>query len=364
MTRQWIHHQVSGPSVCVILPVHDEQGALPQLYHRLNDVLGRCARDWTLIFVDDGSRDGGPVWLAAAARSDPRTVVITLARNFGHQAAVTIGLQSLAEMQPFDVAIVMDTDLQDPPELIPGLIHQWRTGSEIVHAVRQNRQEMWPKRLAYWAFYRIYKALAEVDVPLDSGDFCLISAPAVAAINSMPESNRFHRGLRAYVGFRQTTLPYDRPERHSGRSKYNISRLLRLAFDGLVSFSSLPLRLVSLMGLVTLLISFALLAWVLADALLGHTAPRGWASLAALVLFSGSVQMIALGIVGEYLRQIFLETKKRPAGIVASIIGARAERSAETDHEPSAGGLLNPPHFAESRRQTGDKSQNHMGLKR
>lgn len=334
MTRRWIHHHVGGPCVRVILPVHNEQANLPRLYQRLNSVLSQCACDWTLVFVDDGSSDGSPEWLAAASASDRHVAVITLTRNFGHQAAVTVGIQALRKMQPFDVAIVMDTDLQDPPELIPGLIHQWQSGSEIVHAVRRNRREIWPKRMAYWAFYRLYKALAEVDVPLDSGDFCLISAPAVAAINSLPEANRFHRGLRAYVGFRQTTLPYDRPKRHAGLTKYSFSKLIQLAFDGLVSFSSLPLRLVSLMGLFTLLVSVAILGWVLADAWLGHTAPRGWASLAALVLFSGSVQMIALGIVGEYLRQIFLETKKRPSAIVASTTGIEMKTFETSEPEP------------------------------
>lgn len=320
MTRKWIHH-ATGPIVRVVLPVHDEQANLPHLYRRLNASLGQCANDWLLIFVDDGSRDGSAEWLAAAAASDPRVVVVTLARNFGHQAAVTAGLNMVERLGLFDLAIVMDTDLQDPPELIPDMIRDWQKGSEIVHAVRRNRRESIPKRLAYWAFYRLYRRLSEVDVPLDSGDFCLISNRAIAAINSLPEANRFHRGLRAYVGFLQTILPYDRPERQSGQSKYSWGQLLRLAFDGLVSFSSLPLRLVSLMGMMTLLMSLMLLFWVLGDAWLGHTAPRGWASLAAIVLFSGSVQMIALGIVGEYLRQIFLETKNRPTAIVASIQG-------------------------------------------
>ncbi len=320
---EWRVHSphIKLPLVCLILPVHDEQANLVVLYDRLVDVLSRCSSDWNMIFVDDGSRDLGPQILSRLSGSDPRVTVITLARNFGHQASVTVGLGYLQDHPFYDIAIVMDTDLQDPPELIPDMISHWQSGSDIVHAIRKNRRESALKCFAYWFFYRIYKALAEVDVPLDSGDFCLLSARAVDALNQLPERARFHRGLRAYIGFKQTALPYDRPERFSGQTKYSLTKLMGLALDGLVCFSSVPLRLVSLMGIGTFLLSILILIWVLADAISGHTAPRGWASLAALVLLSASVQMIALGIVGEYLRQIFLETKGRPAAIISNISG-------------------------------------------
>jgi dolichol-phosphate mannosyltransferase len=313
------------PRVYVVLPVHDERLNLPELHGRLTAVLKEAAADWCLIFVDDGSRDDGPLWLAEAARADPHLTVVTLARNFGHQAAVTIGVGMIGRPGPADVVVVMDTDLQDPPELIAAMIDLWRDGADIVHAVRARRREAAPKRLAYWAFYRLYQALAEVEVPLDSGDFCLLSGRAAAAVNSFPERVRFHRGLRAYVGFRQVTLPYDRPARVAGHSKYGLIKLTRLALDGLISFSSLPLRLVTLLGGLNLMISLGLMIWVLADAWLGRTAPRGWASLASLVLLSASVQMIALGILGEYLRQIFLETKGRPVAVIASVAGRHAD---------------------------------------
>ncbi len=317
------------PRVFVVLPVHDERQNLPELHGRLSTVLKESAADWCLIFVDDGSRDDGPLWLAETARADPHMTVVTLARNFGHQAAVTIGLGMIERPGPRDVAVVMDTDLQDPPELIAAMIDLWRDGADIVHAVRAKRRESAPKRLAYWAFYRLYQALAEVEVPLDSGDFCMLSGRAVAAVNAFPERVRFHRGLRAYVGFRQVALPYDRPARAAGRSKYGLVKLTRLALDGLISFSSLPLRLVTLLGGLNLAVSLGLMVWVLADAWVGRTAPRGWASLASLVLFSASVQMIALGILGEYLRQIFLETKRRPVAVVASVAG----RHSRTDDD-------------------------------
>jgi len=321
--RDWggIAREGARPRVFVVLPVHDECLNLPILYDRLLAVLKAAASDWRLIFVDDGSRDDGPMWLAEAASRDPRVTVVTLARNFGHQAAVTIGLGLIDRPGPGDVAVVMDTDLQDPPELIAAMIDRWRDGADIVHAVRARRRESLPRRLSYWAFYRLYQALAEVEVPLDSGDFSLLSGRAVAAVNAFPERVRFHRGLRAYVGFRQVLLHYDRPARAAGRSKYGLIKLTRLALDGLISFSSLPLRLVTLLGALNLAVSVGLMVWVLADAWVGRTAPRGWASLASLVLFSASVQMIALGILGEYLRQIFLETKRRPVAVVASVAG-------------------------------------------
>lgn len=323
------------PRAFIVLPVHDERQNLPELHRRLSAVLNEAASDWCLVFVDDGSRDDGPLWLAEAARADPRVTVVTLARNFGHQAAVTIGLGMIVRPLPGDVAIVMDTDLQDPPELIAAMIDRWRAGADIVHAVRAKRRESAPKRLAYWAFYRLYQALAEVEVPLDSGDFCLLSGRAVAAVNAFPERVRFHRGLRAYVGFRQVSLPYERPARAAGRSKYGLVKLTRLALDGLISFSSLPLRLVTLLGGLNLAVSLGLMIWVLADAWVGRTAPRGWASLASLVLFSASVQMIALGILGEYLRQIFLETKRRPVAVVASVAGRHANKDSDGNDHPA-----------------------------
>lgn len=329
MTRQWINHSphLHKPRLSVILPVHNEQANLPLLYRRLSDILNECSFGWDLIFVDDGSCDGGPEWLATAAKVDSKVTVVSLSRNFGHQAAVTIGLNLLAGRDDFDAVVVMDSDLQDPPELIPCMVMKWRQGYEIVHAVRKNRQENFAKKTAYWLFYRIYQFFAEVEVPLDSGDFSLMDSVAVRAINSLPENNRFHRGLRAFVGFRQTIVPYDRPARHAGVTKYNCFKLMRLALDGLVSFSSLPLRLVSLMGIMTFISSIGLLCWVFADALQGNTAPRGWASLAVIVLLIGSVQMMALGIIGEYIRQIFLETKRRPAAIISSIQGRLAYKN-------------------------------------
>jgi dolichol-phosphate mannosyltransferase len=225
----------------------------------------------------------------------------------------------------------MDGDLQDPPEVLPRLVDRWLEGFDVVHAVRTRRKESLPKRLGYALFYRLLASIAEFDIPLDSGDFCLMDRRVVDALIALPERVRFVRGLRSFVGFRQTGLTYERDARAAGTSKYPFKALFRLAVDGLVSFSGRPLRLVTWLGLATATLAAGLTGWVFADAFLHQTAPRGWASVIVTVLFLGSVQMIALGILGEYVRLIFLETKGRPTYIVE-------------DYHPRAGRTVPAPH--------------------
>jgi dolichol-phosphate mannosyltransferase len=211
----------------------------------------------------------------------------------------------------------MDGDLQDPPEALPQFYSRWLEGFDIVYAVRQNRKEGRSKRLAYFLFYRLLKAISDLDIPLDSGDFCLMDRRVVDALRALPERRRFVRGLRTFVGFRQVGLAYERAARAAGRPKYTLWALFGLAVDGLVSFSSYPLRLVTYLGLAVAALATALTVWVLADAFYHGTAPQGWASLIIVVLFLGSIQMASLGIIGEYIRLIFWETKQRPTYIVA-----------------------------------------------
>ena len=238
--------------------------------------------------------------------------MLQLSRNFGHQPAVTAGLDHARGR----AVVVMDGDLQDPPELVPALVDRWRAGFDVVYAVRRKRKEGAALRLAYALFYRLLGAVSELPIPLDSGDFCLMDRRAVDALRSLPERARFLRGLRAYVGFRQVGLPYEREARAGGRPKYTIRSLTGLAVDGLVSFSAAPLRLVTRLGLASALVALGLLGWALLDALRNRTAPRGWASTIVVVLFMGAVQLISLGIVGEYIRLIFVEVKRRPTYIV------------------------------------------------
>jgi len=311
----------------VVIPVHDEAENLAPLLRRLVDALEGLNLTFEVVFVDDGSLDASPQILRALQDGDPRVGVIALSRNFGHQAAVTAGLDHARGR----AAVVMDGDLQDPPEVIPSLVDRWRLGFDVAYAIRRNRKESWPKRLGYFGFYRLLGAIAELDIPLDSGDFCLMDRRVVLALNALPERARFVRGLRTFVGFRQVGVPYDRAARHSGVPKYTFRALLGLAVDGIVSFSGYPLRLLTYLGIATATLAVALTAWVFFDAFVHQSAPRGWASVIVAVLFMGSMQMVGLGIVGEYVRLIFLETKGRPSYIVAEHRPAALDQSGVRD---------------------------------
>jgi glycosyltransferase involved in cell wall biosynthesis len=300
------------PTLSVVVPVHNEQENVGEVFRRSRAALESAAIDFELVFVDDGSTDLTGTLLDELRRFDPRVRVVILSRNFGHQAAVTAGIEHARGR----AVVVMDGDLQDPPELIPELVRAWRDGFDVVYAVRRSRRESWPLRLGYWLFYRLWRAVSELDIPLDSGDFSLMDRRVVEVLTHLPERLRFVRGLRTFVGFRQTGIPFDRPARHAGRAKYGPRALVRLAVDGLVSFSSYPLHIVTYVGLLVALIALVLTGWVLWDAALRHSAPRGWASTLVVMLFLGSVQMLSLGIVGEYIRRIFLEVKGRPGYIV------------------------------------------------
>ena len=305
----------------VVVPVHDESANLEPLLNRLTSTLEGLGVTFEVVFVDDGSLDASASILRRLQDLDPRVGVISLSRNFGHQGAVTAGLDHARGR----AVVVMDGDLQDPPEVIPALFDRWRAGFDVAYAVRRNRKESWPKRLGYFGFYRLLGAVADLDIPLDSGDFCLMDRKVVLALNALPERARFVRGLRTFVGFRQVGVPYDRASRHSGKPKYTFQALLGLAVDGIVSFSGYPLRLLTYLGIATATLAVALTAWVFLDAFGHGTAPRGWASVIVAVLFMGSMQMVGLGIVGEYVRLIFLETKGRPSYIVGEHRPASAQ---------------------------------------
>lgn len=311
------------PALSVVVPLKDEQDTIDALHQRLRSTLDGMSLTSELVLVDDGSTDATPVLLADILRRDESVRVVRLSRNFGHQAAVTAGIDHARGR----AIVIMDGDLQDPPELIPSLVDAWRCGFDVVYAVRRRRVAAWPMRVAYTAFYRIFRQVSDVDMPLDSGDFCLIDRRVARAMRALPETSRFVRGLRSYVGFRQTGVPYDRPARSAGASKYGLRALVLLACDGLISFSGRPLRLATYLGLTTAVVALALTMWVLADAMATHTAPRGWASTMVVVLFMGAVQLVCLGIVGEYLRQIFVETKRRPTYIVDRVLRRRRRAS-------------------------------------
>ena len=309
--------EIGRALVSVVVPVYDEEAVLPELRRRLVAVLERSGARFEVIFVDDGSRDGTSALVDAIHDEDGRFKCVHLSRNFGHQAAVTAGLHHASG----DVACVMDADLQDPPELLLRLLAEWEKGSDVVYAVRRGRKEHWLKVALYELFYRLLARLASVPMPLDAGDFSLVSRPALDAINRLPEKERFVRGLRAWVGFRQSGVVYEREARAGGRSKYDLLGLARLAMNGLVSFSDKPLIVVMLFGIAISLLSFVYGIALVVRKLVWGGVLTGYASMMGALLFLSGIQLVAMGVVGIYLSKIFQEVKARPTYVVRALRG-------------------------------------------
>jgi dolichol-phosphate mannosyltransferase len=320
-------NDATSPRLSVVVPIKDEIDTLPELTRRLSDVLTGELSDSEIVFVDDGSADGSARWIADRHGDDPRVKLVRLSRNFGHQAAVTAGLAHTSGR----AVVLMDGDLQDPPELIPALIEKWREGNEIVHTVKIRRQESWPRRIAFRVFYRMIRSVSETDLPLQAGLFSLLDRRVVDELERMPERNRYLAGLRAWVGFRQTALEYERDARWSGTPRVSVARLFRLAFDGIFSFSNLPLRLATMLGLVVSLAAFLLMATILYLRLFTDRAILGWASLMTSTLFLGGVILVTIGIIGEYTGRIYDEVKRRPLYVVAERVGLAGDASEPED---------------------------------
>lgn len=295
------------PLLSVVVPVFNNETTLRELHHRLTHALVSLGT-FEIVLVDDGSSDGSAAVARELCDSDSAVRFVRLSRNFGQQAALTAGIDSSRG----SAVVMMDADLQDPPEMIPDLVRAWRAGNEVVCTVRQNRKESLLKRGAYSLFYRVFRYLAEVDMPLDSGEFSLLDRKVVDTLRSMPERSRFLRGMRSWSGFRQTSVPYDRPPRLAGSSQYTLRRLVRLAVDGLLGFSSAPLRLVSFAGVVTALLGIVLLGTVVVLRLSTPDLPIGWTSTLAGLLLVGGVQLMTVGVVGAYVARIYTEVKDRP----------------------------------------------------
>ncbi len=303
------------PIISLVIPFLNEEAVLPKLFLRLSEELARIpGYHWELILVDDGSTDGSHQAIRRHRSSFPGTVrLVQLARNFGHQPAVMAGLRACRG----DASIILDADLQDPPSVFPAFLEKFREGFEVVYAVRQNRKESLWKRVAYGSFYRIFRRFADVEVPLDAGDFGLISRAVRDQIITMPERDVLVRGLRTWVGFRQTGVPYDRPERDAGETKYTLAKLIRLAAAGFFGYSTLPLRLATWLGLLAAASALIYGLYVIVTKLGGQAPPPGWASLALLVAFFGGIQLICIGIVGEYIGRIYQQVQGRPLYVVA-----------------------------------------------
>jgi dolichol-phosphate mannosyltransferase len=311
-------------AVSVVIPCYNESAVLPLLRRRLTGALEALASAWEVVLVNDGSGDSTGEELAKLNREDARFKVVSLSRNFGHQAAISAGLHFASG----DAVAVMDADLQDPPEILSGCLELLRAGHDVVYAVRRKRKENLLKRAAYQSFYRILGMVAEVRIPLDAGDFCMMNRRVVDVLKTLPERNVFMRGMRAWVGFRQIALEYERDARAAGETKYPFTKLCRLAADGLFSFSTAPLRLAIYAGFVVLLLSLTgaalVVIWRVGDfRFMGHTAEElpGWASAVAAVLFLNGIQLMILGLIGEYIGRIYSEVKQRPRWVIRETLG-------------------------------------------
>lgn len=303
--------------VSVVIPVLNEERNVRELHRRLIRVLEAERADFEIIFVNDGSGDATRSILRELHDQDERVKSVHLARNFGHQAAISAGLRAASG----DAVVAMDGDLQDAPELLPDFLERWRAGYEVVYAVRAHRAESLLMRLAYKVFYRTLQRISQVPLPLDSGDFSLMDRRVVNIINEMPERIRFVRGMRSWVGFRQTGVAQARDERFAGEPKYTSWKLVRLALDGFVGFSYRPLQMASVFGVAVSVIAL-LLSITLVALKIVHGIPLvGWTSLIVAVLFLGGVQLICVGILGEYVGRIYDEVRQRPSYVVADVFG-------------------------------------------
>lgn len=302
----------------IVLPVYNEEATLPHTYQRLTNVLSALGEPYEIICVNDGSRDRSRDLLRSLHQQDPRVKLVSFTRNFGHQTAVSAGL----DFANGEAVIVMDADLQDPPECLPQFIAKWQEGYDVVYAIRTKRKEHLFKRAAYALFYRLVKRIADIDIPLDSGDFCIMDQKVVRVIRALPERNRFVRGLRSWVGFRQIGLAYEREERFAGRTNYTLYKLIKLALDGFVSFSYMPLRMAAILGFFTSGLSFVMaLVQLYRRLFVPSSYVPGFASIIITVLFLGGIQLITIGIIGEYLGRIFDEVKRRPLYLVDEVLG-------------------------------------------
>lgn len=314
--------------ISVAISLYNEEQVLPELLRRLGGVLDSVpGGPHEAVFVDDGSTDGTLAALMESAARDPRFLVISLSRNFGHQAALSAALDHVTG----DATIVMDGDLQDPPEAIPLFLEKHREGFDVVYGRRARRKEGLLLRLSYFLFYRLLATLSDIRLPLDAGDFALLSRRVIDEMRRFPEHHRYLRGLRTWVGFRQIGITIERSERYSGESKYSPRKLVRLALDGIFAFSVVPLRAASILGFVAVAGSLLYAVWAIFEKLFLSAPPRGFPALIVAITFLSGVQLLFLGIIGEYVGRIYEETKGRPHYVISSI-----SRSPESEADDRA----------------------------
>jgi polyisoprenyl-phosphate glycosyltransferase len=313
------------PEYSIVVPVFNEEEVLPELLERLDWLLDRLDGAAEVILVDDGSTDSSCAVILDANTRDPRFKLVRFSRNFGHQAAITAGL----DVASGRAVVVMDADLQDPPEAVLTMAERWREGFDVVFGMRRERAgESHFKRASASAFYRLLQRLADVELPTDVGDFRLLDRKAVDAYRSLRESDRYVRGMISWVGFSQVGVPYDRDERHAGRTKYPLPKMLKFAADGIVSFSNAPLRLALALGFFVSVTSFVYGFVAILLKVTGAFTVPGWASIIFVTSFLGGVQLIVLGIIGEYVGRAYIEAKRRPLYVVENAVGFTPPRPA------------------------------------
>jgi dolichol-phosphate mannosyltransferase len=318
------------PTLSIVIPVFNEEETIPELDRRLRVFLDHLGETWEVIFVDDGSRDASARLLQELVEREQRYKLISFSRNFGHQIAITAGM----DRAEGESVVVMDADLQDPPEVVRDMIARWREGYDVVYAVRKRRLgETWFKRMSATIFYRVFRAMLGFDVTLDAGDFRLMSRQVILTLRSLREGHRFIRGLVGWVGFKQSSVHYERHERFAGVTKYPLSKMVGFAFDGIASFSTLPLRAATWLGALAALLAMGLGAWAFYVKVRGVDAVPGWTTIMILVALGSSVQLLVIGILGAYVGRIYEEVQRRPLYAVAKEVNFAARGEVDASAE-------------------------------
>jgi len=320
------------PALSLIIPVYNEEETIAELDTRLKGMLQQMDETWEVVFIDDGSRDRTPAALKELAAGESRYKLITFSRNFGHQAAITAGM----DRAEGDAVVIMDADLQDPPEVIAAMIQKWRDGYDVVYGQRSVRHgESIFKRATAATFYRLFRTMLPIDVPVDTGDFRLMSRSVVLSMRGLREQHRFVRAMVSWVGFKQTAVQYERPERFAGETKYPLRKMIGFAIDGITSFSIVPLRIATWLGLLSGLVAILTSGWALYQAIAGNTVP-GWTTIMIAVALAASAQLMMTGILGEYIGRIYEEVKRRPLYVVADTVNLRPIEPSSTTAESPA----------------------------
>lgn len=321
---------MARPTLSLVLPIYNEEEVIPELHTRLQEFLKELELDAEVLFVNDGSKDKSMELLRGIAKDEPRYKILSFARNFGHQTAITAGV----DYARGKAVVVMDADLQDPPSVVLKMVAKWKKGYDVVYAKRRSRAgESFFKLFTAKIFYRVFAAMIPIEVPLDTGDFRLMSRRVVIALRELRETHRFVRGMVSWVGFRQTAVLYDRPGRFAGETKYPLRKMLRFAADGITSFSVLPLRFATYLGMIISAMSVLYAIWAIVAHFALHITLPGWTATVVLISLLSAVQLLMIGILGEYIGRIYEEVKRRPLYVIGDRVNLPRQRDTDDDED-------------------------------